>query len=74
MWEMGRTSIGLFVRGKLFASRRHALGLALLGLGLTALVFVVAAKLGLPVLAATPIAAFAGGMLQPRLYKNLKYR
>jgi hypothetical protein len=74
MWETGLTSIGLFLRGKLFASLRQALGLALVGMLLTAIVFIVLVKVGVPVLAATPVAAFGGGMLQPRLYKNLKYR
>jgi len=74
MWETGLISIGLFLRGKLFASLSQALGLAVLGMLLTALVFVVAIKLGAPLLVATPVVAFAGGMLQPRLYKNLKYR
>lgn len=74
MWETGLISIGLFLRGKLFASLRQAVGLGVLGLVLTAILFVALAKLGAPLLVATPIAAFAGGMLQPRLYKNLKYR
>jgi hypothetical protein len=74
MWETGLISIGLFLRGKLFASLRQAIGLAALGFVLTAVLFIGLARLGVPVLVATPIAAFAGGMLQPRLYKNLKYR
>jgi hypothetical protein len=74
MWEMGFSSIKLFLRGKLFASLPHALGFALVGVLVTAILFVVLARVGLPVLAAGPIAAFGGGLLQPRLYKNLKYR
>jgi len=74
MWEMGLSSIGLFLRGKLFASLPRAVGLAGVGLLATAALFVALVRLGLPMLAATPIAAFAGGVLQPRLYKNLKYR
>jgi hypothetical protein len=74
MWETGLISIGLFLRGKLFHSLPQALGLAGLGMAGTAVVFVVLVKLGLPLLVATPLTAFAGGMAQPRLYKNLKYR
>jgi len=74
MWETGLISIGLFLRGKLFASLRQALGLAAVGATLTALAFVVIVKLGAPLLVATAVVGFAGGMLQPRLYKNLKYR
>ena len=74
MWEAGLDSIKLFLRGKLFANLHHAMGLAFVGMVATGLGFVVLAKLGIPVLAAGSIAAFGGGMLQPRLYKNLKYR
>jgi hypothetical protein len=74
MWDMGFTSIKLFLRGKLFASLPHALGFALVGVLVTASAFIVLAKVGVPVLAAAPIAAFGGGLLQPRLYKKLKYR
>jgi hypothetical protein len=74
MWQIGRVSIGLFLRGKLFASTGHAIGLAVFGLGFTALLLVIVVTLGLPVLVATPIAGFAGGMLQPGLYQGLRYR
>jgi Flp pilus assembly protein TadB len=74
MWEMARTSMIAFLRGRLFASFWNAMALAILGLALVALVFVVLVKAGVPLLVAAPAVAFAGGILQPRLYKNLKYR
>ena len=74
MWEIGLASIGLFLRGKLFASTASAIGLAVFGLGLTALLLIIVVMLGLPVVVATPIAGFAGGMLQPGLYQGLRYR
>lgn len=74
MWDMARESMILFLRGKLFADPRHAFGLMAVGLGLTAAAFIGAVKLGAPLMVAAPITAFLGGALQPRLYKNLKYR
>jgi hypothetical protein len=56
MWETGLTSLGGLVRGNRVARG----GLALLALALTnAVVFAIAA-LGLHLLAAAPIATFAG--------------
>lgn len=74
MWELIKNSTKMFVRGKLFANHKHAFGMAALGAGVTAALFVGAAKAGMPVLAAAPVAAFLGGCLQPRLYKNLKFQ
>lgn len=74
MWELAKESMLLFLRGKLFASPRDAFGLMALGLGVTAVGFVAAVKLGAPIGIAAPVTAFLGGVLQPRLYKNLKYK
>lgn len=67
-------SIRGFLTGKLFANNGKAYGLLALGIGATAAAVVVAAKLGVPLYGTTAIAGFLGGMLQPRLYKTLKYR
>lgn len=75
MWELAKGSMVMFLQGKLFASAKQAYGLMAVGALLTALVFVAATRLlHVPILAAAPLCAFAGGLLQPRLYKNLKYR
>jgi hypothetical protein len=74
MWELAKESMVMFLRGKLFASNKHAFGMMAVGMGITAAMFLAATKLGVPILAAAPVSAFLGGGLQPRLYKNLKYR
>jgi len=74
MWEMAKTAIVGFLTGKLFAHPSKAYGLLALGIALTAVLFGVLARLGLPLVAAGAVAAFLGGVLQPRLFKNLKYR
>ena len=77
MIDAALASARSFLTGKLFQSNGKAYGLLLLGISVTAgiLVFLVkGVKLGVPIYAAVAIAAFVGGALQPRLYKNLKYR
>jgi hypothetical protein len=74
MWDLAKESMVMFLRGKLFADPRHAFGMMAVGTALTATLFVVTTKLGVPMLAAAPLSALLGGGLQPRLFKNLKYR
>jgi hypothetical protein len=74
MWEMAANSLKLFVTGKLFLHMPSVIGLAAVGMAATAVAFIALLKIGVPLLGAVAIAAFAGGLLQPRLYKNLKYR
>jgi hypothetical protein len=74
MWEMAKESMVMFLRGKLFADHKHAFGMMAVGTAITAALFLAASRAGVPVLASAPICAFLGGALQPRLFKNLKYR
>jgi hypothetical protein len=74
MWEMAITSIGLFVRGKLFANPAQVYRQIAIGVVATAILLFVLVFVGLPVWLAAIIAGFFGGMLQPYLFKDLRYR
>ena len=73
MWQMTRNSIALFFHGKLFADRGKVLQQLLIGIAVTAVLFVGLAKAGLPLWLAAMVAAMLGGALQPYLFKDLKY-
>jgi hypothetical protein len=74
MWSMAVTSIGLFFRGKLFANPAQVHRLIAIGVVATIVVLLVLAALGVPIWLAALTAGFAGGMLQPYLFKDLRYR
>jgi hypothetical protein len=74
MLEMVLNSARLFFAGKLFADNAKVYSLVALGMCITAAIVVIAAKAGLPIWAAAGLGGFLGGMLQPRLFKNLRYR
>ena len=75
MLDMAMSSIGLFLQGKLFADPGKAMTQVVLGILATLLMFLLATKLlGAPLWVAAAIAGFAGGALQPYLFKDLKYR
>ena len=74
MWDMFKEAAIGFTTGKLFAKPSMAYGMLAAGVGITAALFIAAFKLGLPLYAAVALAAFVGGAIQPRLFKNLKYR
>jgi hypothetical protein len=74
MWEMFRSAAVGFLTGKLFAHPANAYGMLAVGIAITTGLFLGGVKLGLSFPAAAAIAAFIGGLLQPRLFKNLKYR
>ena len=75
MLEMAMSSIGLFLRGKLFAEPGKAMTQLLIGVVVTAAIFLISVKLAgaAPWLAAV-IAGSIGGALQPYLFKDLRYR
>jgi hypothetical protein len=73
MWAMARSSIVLFFRGKLFAEPGKAIVQLLIGILVTAVLFVVFAKVGAPSWLAALVAALVGGALQPFLFRNLRY-
>jgi hypothetical protein len=74
MWSMAITSIGLFFRGKLFANPAQVYRQIAIGLVATAVVLLVLAVAGVPAWLAALVAGFAGGALQPYLFKDLRYR
>ncbi len=74
MFDMVKTSITLFLQGRLFADRNHVIRQALIGIIITVAILVAVAKLAtLPLWGSAAIAGFIGGALQPLLFKNLKY-
>lgn len=83
MWQIAKNSIVLFFRGRLFKDLGKALSWIFVGVVFTAAVLVAAdfavAYLDLPLgnglglVVAAALAGFLGGMLQPYLFKNLKY-
>ncbi len=74
MWSMAITSIGLFFRGKLFANPAQVYRQIAIGVLVTAVLLFVLAVAGVPVWLAALLAGFGGGMLQPYLFKDLRYR
>jgi Kef-type K+ transport system membrane component KefB len=74
MWSMAVTSIGLFFRGKLFANPSQVYRQIAIGVLAAAVVLFVLAMIGVPVWLAALIAGFGGGVLQPYLFKDLRYR
>jgi hypothetical protein len=74
MWGMAISSIGLFFRGKLFANPAQVYRQLAIGIVATAAVLFVLTVAGLPVWLAALIAGFGGGVLQPYLFKDLRYR
>jgi Na+-transporting NADH:ubiquinone oxidoreductase subunit NqrB len=73
MWAMAQNSILLFFRGKLFADPGKAMTQLLIGILVTALIFIVLAKTGAPVWLAALVAALIGGALQPFLFRKLRF-
>jgi len=75
MFDMVLNSIGLFFKGKLFADPAKAYAQLAIGILFTALLLIAGLKFaGLPSWAAAAVAGFFGGVLQPYLFRNLKYR
>lgn len=75
MLDLALSSIGLFLRGKLFADPGKAMSQLVIGIVATMLVFLLISKIaGAPLWSAALIAGFVGGALQPYLFKDLRYR
>ena len=74
MWEMAKSSIVLFLQGKLFAEPAKVYRQTAIGAALTAALLVVLAVAGRPVAGAAAGAGIVGGALQPYLFKDLRYR
>lgn len=75
MFEMLKSTISLFFRGKLFAEPTKAYTQLVVGVVFTALLFIACALYaGLPLWMAAAVAGFLGGAFQPFLFRNLRYR
>jgi hypothetical protein len=74
MWEMAKTSVVLFLHGRLFQDPTKVMTQVAVGILFTALMLFGLALAGVPIMAAAGIAGFFGGILQPYLFRNLKYR
>jgi hypothetical protein len=74
MWDMAKSALTLFFRGQLFADPKRAYGLLIAGIIFTAMFCIALTVAGLPVWAAVFLAGFAGGALQPFLFKKIRFR
>lgn len=74
MFDMFWNSAVLFFRGRLFQDPRKVMLLAGLGMGFAAVAVLLLTQVGLPLWLAVMAASFLGGLLQPRLFRDLKYR
>lgn len=72
MFEMFKSSVGLFFKGKLFRDSGAVFKQWLIGFALTLALFLVVGYLVNP-LVAVIVAAVLGGAAQPYLFKDLKY-
>jgi hypothetical protein len=73
MWDMFSNSLKLFCKGKLFRDPHEVLKRWLIDLVVVLAMVVVLDKAGLPLGLAVAMASVAGGLLQPWLFKDLKY-
>ncbi|MEW6353792.1 MAG: hypothetical protein AB1469_05785 [Pseudomonadota bacterium] len=73
MWDMFLNSLTLFLRGKLFREPKIVIRQWLIGFAVALAVFLVLAKIGVSLWLAVVVTAFGAGLLQPYLFKHLKY-
>lgn len=73
MWDIFSNSLRLFLKGKLFRNPAAVFQQWLIGFSASLVALVVLVKAGLPPWAAIVIVSLAVGVLQPYLFKNLKY-
>jgi hypothetical protein len=73
MWDMFSNSLRLFLKGKLFREPTAVFRRWLIGFAASLVTLVVLVKLGAPPWIAVSGVAFGAGLLQPFLFKNLKY-
>ena len=73
MWDMFNNSLQLFLKGKLFREPAAVFRQWLIGFGASFAAVVLFVKLGIPLGIAVVVVALGAGVLQPFLFKNLKY-
>ncbi len=74
MWEMAKSSITLFFRGKLFQNPQLVYRQLAIGIGITIVVVVGLDLVGAPLWLCGVAGGFVGGLVQPWLFKDLKYQ
>ena len=74
MFDMFWNSVQLFFKGKLFQDFNKVMMLMATGAGLAAIGIVALAKVGVSLWLAVIIASLLAGAIQPRLFRDLKYR
>lgn len=74
MFDMFWNSVLLFFKGKLFHDFPKVLMLAGIGMAVAAVILVAMAHMGAPLWLAVAVAGLCAGALQPRLFRDLKYR
>ena len=72
--DMFTDGLGLLLKGKLFLDTAFVLRQAILGILIGAFALICLSKLGVPMTYAVPAAALFAGMLQPLLFKDIKFR
>jgi hypothetical protein len=73
MWDLFNSSLQLLLKGKLFREPLTALRQWSIGFLASLFAMVLLVKLGMPLGVAVLLVAMAAGLLQPYLFKNLKY-
>jgi len=73
MWDMFSNSLRLFIKGKLFREPGAVFRQWLIGFAVSLVAVVALVKLSVPLWLSVGAVALAAGVLQPFLFKNLKY-
>ncbi len=73
MFDMFKSSVALFLQGRLFQDVRCVLCQLIIGVVITITVFIALHFFSNPLWLSIVIASFIGGLIQPFLFKNLKY-
>jgi hypothetical protein len=73
MWDMFGASLRLLLKGKLFREPGAVFRQWLIGFAVSVIAVVLLVKLSAPVGFSVAAVALAVGLLQPFLFKNLKY-
>ena len=73
MFDMFKSSVTLFLQGRLFQDVGSVLRQILIGIVITIVVLIALHFLSSPLWLSIVIASFIGGLIQPFLFKNLKY-
>jgi hypothetical protein len=74
MFDMFWNSVLLFLRGRLFQDTNKVMMRAGLGATVCALLLIVLVKAGLAMWVSVVLTSLIAGALQPRLFRDLKYR